>query len=124
LTLINRTSETTGDDTPYETYVAPIIDLLNDYSSQTSITSSSMPVAIKNNDDYFLNSNTIIKNFLFSPSQTTESVDPLPNVQRLLRGSKDVLDLSTIYKNDGTSAAPKIELFNPKDTTPSTGEYN
>jgi hypothetical protein len=122
--LISQATDSSSDDTPYETYVAPLLDMLNlyEYPNNADL-NANMPLALKHDDNYFPDSNKIIRNFLFADAKSTSalgsSIDPFPDQNVLIPSNSNagILQLASIYKNDGTEDAKKIELFNPKSAT-------
>jgi hypothetical protein len=124
LALINQSNQTGSDDTPYETYTAPLLDMLNWYATPLADTTTiRMPVAFENisSGNYFIDQNAIINNFLFATSGTPTSVDVLPGNTQLFKPTGSVLDLTSIYSTTNGS----VELFNPNPLNKeSTYSYN
>jgi hypothetical protein len=78
LALIDQTTGAGTDDTPYETYIAPILDIL-DY--QGALTGT-MSVSQKANNTYFPDKANIMKNFLFKEGPTdADSVDDIDSTK-------------------------------------------
>ncbi|MDR2369542.1 MAG: hypothetical protein LBD63_02845, partial [Mycoplasmataceae bacterium] len=113
LALINQSSNTGTDDTPYETYIAPILDMYYLYETKTTESSyytNTMPVYYSTSSgtdkSFFPDTTHILKNFLFK-NQTDEnqpgsSVKTVPtNLDRTDRGG--TLDLKNIYRDDSDS---------------------
>jgi hypothetical protein len=98
LALIDMTSNTGGDNTPYETYIAPLLDVYvnkGNYDSTTAtMPSSSNPNAGTEDTTSFVDPKNIIGNFLF-----TDGTDSRPNgIPGQYINAKGVMDLSTIYE--------------------------
>jgi hypothetical protein len=121
LALINQSSNSGSDNTPYETYIAPLLDMLNQYQDSSTKYTDTMPLSIKSNDSYFSDEEDILKNFLFKDNNNSHVGD---SVLKLNDSKLDVsvdtnklsmLDLKDIYDDSVEQTnQDHIELFNSK----------
>jgi hypothetical protein len=82
LALINMSSDSSSDNTPFETYVAPLFDIFQQENAPIDAATYVMPTS--SNPDatdttVFADSTNILNNFLFTNSDESTSVKKVPS---------------------------------------------